>query len=734
MKNYQTKGVNKSMMNRIWVAQSAPPRTRLQKIGLLLPVLLLLQALALGLNPSGTVKAEGFSDPAFQQQWKLTDEAVATGKASRTYFWGPQPFAHTAEVYEGSPFNGQRRVQYFDKARMELPRKEGQPDDLVTNGLLTVELVTGQLQVGDTQFLQRSPATNPVAGDQVGNSLTPSYASFNQGNLAFGVSGATKATDRTGQPVNEAVNANGQVSTLSQTPISLKYARYFNETGHNVAEVFNNFFQADPLGESKWLSVMGYPITEPFWAKDKVVVGGQPRDVLIQLFQRRALTYTPSNSAAFQVEMGNIGQHYYVWRYGFETRDQLPGNYRLINPVGKTLYSTSIRKPSDKVILGDAPSTITGLWALNEGRAIVAVDKKTYLADLTKARAFKELTPPTGDGLNPANIAVFQAVGSPDSKKIAITFGSGSTQVVQVYEVNTLSGDNIAVTDNYRAFTLSSNNTKNIAFSDDSRYLMAAINDGLAIFDVIGRQNKVLDVKGPAYWVGKSNQLLVTSPPVVQYDEAVSAYKVITNGKISLVDAVTNTIKQLVEGPKIKEALPSPDGNYFALRQSVNLFDSSGSSSLIKNLLTFRSIADPTNDLTPTFEQGTGGRSSSEPSLVGWSADGTYLQIQSRAGFTAGSNRTDNSFVSLVNGKPLKQQEVPGNYLSVVSLRLAAPVYTIKALHTYNGPYEPSDQSITLQNFDNSEQTVLFSVKVTQNQTNNDTPIRLARVVQVPVV
>ena len=37
---------------------------------------------------------------------------------------------------------------------------------------------------------------------------------------------------------------------------------------------------------------------------------------LIQAFERRVLTYTPANPAAFQVEMGNVGRHYYLWRYG----------------------------------------------------------------------------------------------------------------------------------------------------------------------------------------------------------------------------------------------------------------------------------------------------------------------------------------------------------------------------------------------------------------------------------
>ena len=41
-----------------------------------------------------------------------------------------------------------------------------------------------------------------------------------------------------------------------------------------------------------------------------------PTDVLIQAFERRVLTYTPANPRAFQVEMGNVGRHYYDWRYG----------------------------------------------------------------------------------------------------------------------------------------------------------------------------------------------------------------------------------------------------------------------------------------------------------------------------------------------------------------------------------------------------------------------------------
>ena len=44
-------------------------------------------------------------------------------------------------------------------------------------------------------------------------------------------------------------------------------------------------------------------------------VAGQQKDVLIQAYERRILTYNPTNPAGFQVEMGNVGLHYFDWRY-----------------------------------------------------------------------------------------------------------------------------------------------------------------------------------------------------------------------------------------------------------------------------------------------------------------------------------------------------------------------------------------------------------------------------------
>ena len=38
--------------------------------------------------------------------------------------------------------------------------------------------------------------------------------------------------------------------------------------------------------------------------------------MLVQAFERRLLTYVPGNPPGWQVEAGNVGRHYYEWRYG----------------------------------------------------------------------------------------------------------------------------------------------------------------------------------------------------------------------------------------------------------------------------------------------------------------------------------------------------------------------------------------------------------------------------------
>jgi glucose/arabinose dehydrogenase len=276
-------------------------------------------------NPPGGRGATGFADPAFNRVWNRTDQVVWDGRTSRTYMWGPGAFtAGMKESYKGASASGsqdQRLVQYYDKSRMEINNPNGDQSNpfYVTNGLLARELISGQLQLGDTLFEKRAPADIGVAGD-IDDTSGPTYAAF--GNLL------APATANQGALVTNALNRSGQVrdGRADFGKYNVTLTGFVPETGHSLASVFAQFLQQtgpvlDNNGQllqgrlfDPQFYATGLPISQPYWAKVKVA--GQIKDVLMQAFERRVLTYTPSNPAGFQVEMGNVGRHYYLWRYG----------------------------------------------------------------------------------------------------------------------------------------------------------------------------------------------------------------------------------------------------------------------------------------------------------------------------------------------------------------------------------------------------------------------------------
>jgi len=257
--------------------------------------------------------ASDFVDPALRTVWSRTDQAIATRKVDRSWMWGPAGLVARAEVYGQSP-GGARQVQYFDKARMEISdwgRDRSNPW-FVTNGLLVKELVEGRLQIGDDEFVDRAAAAIPVAGD-AGDTSAPSYASF------AGHTG--RVDDRSGQIATASLRRDGSLGSAVERA-EAKLVHYVAETGHNIPQVFWDYLNArGPIDDGSredvlvdWVFAMGYPISEPYWTR--ATVGGVERDVLVQAFQRRVLTYTPDNPDGWKVEMGNVGRHYYVWRYG----------------------------------------------------------------------------------------------------------------------------------------------------------------------------------------------------------------------------------------------------------------------------------------------------------------------------------------------------------------------------------------------------------------------------------
>ena len=115
---------------------------------------------------------------------------------------------------------------------------------------------------------------------------------------------------------------NGSISGFNDFASDPNTVLVRGENSHGVAKVFLDFMNQRGLvseGQNYVdqvydpLFVFGYPVTGAFWVKAKV--GGKEVPILFQVFERRVLTYNPANPPAFRVEMGNVGQHYYQWRY-----------------------------------------------------------------------------------------------------------------------------------------------------------------------------------------------------------------------------------------------------------------------------------------------------------------------------------------------------------------------------------------------------------------------------------
>ncbi|MDQ3704342.1 MAG: molybdate ABC transporter substrate-binding protein [Chloroflexota bacterium] len=286
-----------------------------------------LSVAALGLVPLGALAqtpqpgAATFADPAFERTWQRTDKPVADGTVKRGFYWGPGPFDTRHEQYvEGQ--TGKRLVQYFDKSRMEINNPEGDKNSpfYVTNGLLTVELVSGRMQTGNNSFADRTPANIPLASDN-DDPNAPTYASFAR--LLTGTE------DRTNQNATGLVDKAGNVTqdaALGNTA-GAKLVYYEPQTRHNIPQVFWDFLNVrGPVFENggvltkqisePWFYASGLPITEPYWARVKIA-GKADTLVLVQLYERRVLTYVPSEpQPEFRVQVGNIGRHYHDWRYG----------------------------------------------------------------------------------------------------------------------------------------------------------------------------------------------------------------------------------------------------------------------------------------------------------------------------------------------------------------------------------------------------------------------------------
>ena len=270
-------------------------------------------SLALGLLAHDVLAASSFATPAFQQRWSQDEGLIRN-------FWGPLALATNGQpeayVYDNScstilnestaycipaPNTLQRTVQYFDKGRMEANPLPGRSQ--VTSGLLVREMISGNMQTGDRTFMPRQPAAIAIAGDL--DNTFPKYSDLTTARVPMILP--------PGAPVSTQLNSDGSASAVA--PAAVPDAASAISTTDAVTQVaVPRIF--DDFRARIGVDVVGYAISGPFYVS--VRIGGVQRRVLMQAFERRVLTYNAANPPEFQVEFGNVGRHYYRWRYGVD--------------------------------------------------------------------------------------------------------------------------------------------------------------------------------------------------------------------------------------------------------------------------------------------------------------------------------------------------------------------------------------------------------------------------------
>jgi len=262
---------------------------------------------AVSVLPVQQVASAPFASLAFEQVW-------AAQQGGQLDLWGSSPLTWRIEPYAEAPA-GRRLVQYFDRGRMELQTRAGTGQQSVTQGLLAWEMTTGQVALGDTLTKPLAPPVMSIDGGGL-NPGVPTYAG-----LSRVVERPAQDRTTTAETISEWVDADGNVSGASP-PVPIRLAQYIAATGHNLPEVTLELFSQRPFDGVSWVEVLGYPISEPFWALYRH--DGVASPALIQVFQRRILVYTPGRPPGQQFTVPNTGRHYYRWRYRAEATQLWP--------------------------------------------------------------------------------------------------------------------------------------------------------------------------------------------------------------------------------------------------------------------------------------------------------------------------------------------------------------------------------------------------------------------------
>ncbi len=237
----------------------------------------------------------------FDGLWERTDSLVAAGVEERSWLWGA-PLTELTQLASTDSTTGARYERLYEKGSMEINHPYSQMNSgwYITPGRLAATLI-------------EEGATLPVAGDI--RPTGPHYADLAE--ISWQPQDAGTPIDSWlssgGQLVaRDAMAAYGVVAGEPSDATGLATASVFEDYLWQSAAVVENGEIVDGLLFDPPVFAIGHPITEAFWAT--VPENGEYVDVLVQCFERRCLTYTPSHDPAWQVEMSNIGIHTQLWQ------------------------------------------------------------------------------------------------------------------------------------------------------------------------------------------------------------------------------------------------------------------------------------------------------------------------------------------------------------------------------------------------------------------------------------
>ena len=330
-----------------------------------------------------------FANPLFEQLW--TEQTAAAGNVD---LWGSEPLLWRVEPYADAT-DGRRVVQYFDRGRMELtPTNNGGTE--VTEGLLALELTTGEIRLGSKLLQYQDPPTTAIDSG-TSDPAVATYAGLSQ-------VVEQRAADESANhaSLDMWIDAAGTV-TQKAPPTSVWDTQYVDATGHNLPDVFVNLFNQNPFGQMTWVEALGYPISEPYWTIYRR--NGESLPSLVQVFERRVLVYTPSLQPSEQITLANVGRHYYRWRYGVDAPRELPtpmagDSTPLLNVTVPDGFQVGVYAQHLGTPVGLALGPSGNLWIATEQGQIVEVRSTTSGGAAGKTSVFAQNLP------NPRGIAV----------------------------------------------------------------------------------------------------------------------------------------------------------------------------------------------------------------------------------------------------------------------------------------------------------------------------------------